>query len=299
MNSTQLVPATQAQLPVLDRFSTYARAVSRIAPLSEKEEQDLVSRWRHSQDPQAARALVLGYLYLVVKQVRAHQGYGLPAEDLAQEGTLGLMQAVQKYDARPGVRLGTYAWYWIDARIKEYILRNWRMVSLGVSSLAKKLFFGYRRALSVLANEGVKAPSVAELAQSMEISEEEAQLARTYFMGGDVALFDEQDDEEGFEVRPLAMLPSNDLTPEQNAIVGQRQALANALYDHVQTLPPRQAQVLRERFLSEPSRTLSSLAKEWGVSIERVRQVEKQALAALKEKLGSSKISLPIALESS
>lgn len=297
MKETQLVPATQAQLPVLDRFSSYARAVSRIAPLSEQEERELVQRWRKDRDQSAARALVMGYLYLVVKQVRAHAGYGLPAEDLAQEGTVGLMQAVQRYDARQGVRLGTYAWYWIDARIKEYILRNWRLVSLGVSSLAKKLFFGYRKTLLALSSEGVQAPSVSELAKSMDISQEEAQMARTYFMGGDVALFDEQEDDEFGSTRPLAVLPSSDLTPEQAAIAGQRKALAQALSEHVSQLPARQSQVIRERFLSEPSRTLSSIAQEWGVSIERVRQIEKQALISLKNRIESMPVSLPISLE--
>src|SRR5690606_22871985 len=107
-------------------------------------------------------------------------------------------------------------------------------------------FFGYRKALSALSSEGVQAPSVSELAKSMDISQEEAQMARTYFMGGDVALFDEQEDDEFGSVRALAVLPSSDLTPEQVAIVGQRKALALALSEHVSQLPARQSQVVRE-----------------------------------------------------
>lgn len=298
MNSTQLIPATQARLPVLDRFSSYARAVDNIAPLSEEEERLLVSRWHKHQDQDAARALVLGYLYLVVKQVRSHQGYGLPPEDLAQEGALGLMQAVQKYDSRPGVRLGTYAWYWIDARIKEYILRNWRLVNMGVSSLAKKLFFGYRKTLAALSGEGPTVPSVSELAQSMGVSEEEARLARTYFMGGDVALFDEQDnDDDQGHARPLAVLPASGWTPEQEVIAGQRRSLEDSLAGYISQLPARQSQVLTQRFLTQPARTLSSISKEWGVSIERVRQIEKKALAALKSTLENSEIVLPVTLD--
>lgn len=297
MNNTQLIPATQASLPVLDRFSAYARAVERIAPLSEEEERVLVSRWHEQGDQDAARALVLGYLYLVVKQVRAHQGYGLSPEDLAQEGALGLMQAVHKYDSRPGVRLGTYAWYWIDARIKEYILRNWRLVSMGVSSLAKKLFFGYRKTLAALSGEGPQVPSVPELAQSMGVSEEEARLARTYFMGGDVALFDEQDEDDAAQPRALAVLPSSGLTPEQEVVAGQRKSLEKSLAGYISRLPSRQSQVLTQRFLTHPARTLSSISKEWGVSIERVRQVEKQALAALKKKIEGSTVVLPAVLD--
>lgn len=285
MTSQSLVPAAQATLPPPDRFPAYARAVARIAPLSREEESRLVSRWRQDQDPEAARALVVGHLHLVVKQVRAHEGYGLPPEDLAQEGTLGLMQAVHKFDARPGVRLGTYAWYWIEARIKEFILRNWRMVNMGVSSLAKKLFFGYRKTLAALTSEGVQAPSVAELAKAMDVSVEEARMARAYFMGGDVALFDEQDDEAPAR-SPMALLESDEgQSPEQVVIEDRKATQAQALRSYLATLPDRQAQVLSERYLTEPARTLASIAQEWGVSIERVRQVEKQALASMRKLL--------------
>ena len=286
MTSKSLVPAAQATLPPPDRFPAYARAVAKIAPLSREEEASLVARWRTNQDPEAARTLVVGHLHLVVKQVRAHEGYGLAPEDLAQEGALGLMQAVHKFDARPNVRLGTYAWYWIEARIKEFILRNWRMVNLGVSSLAKKLFFGYRKTLAALSTEGVQAPSVNDLASAMDVSVEEARMARAYFMGGDVALFDEQDEDLEGHRNPMALLAADsEETPERVATSDRRLTQAQSLHTHLAVLPARQAQVLSERYLTEPARTLASIAEEWGVSIERVRQVEKQALVALRKVL--------------
>lgn len=285
MTTQSLVPASLATLPTLDRFGAYARAVAKIAPLSRDEERSLVQRWQEHKDPDAARTLVVGHMHLVVKQVRAHEGYGLPQEDLAQEGALGLMQAVHKFDGRDGVRLGTYAWYWIEARIKEFILRNWRTVNLGVSSLAKKLFFGYRKTLAALSSEGLQAPSVNELAKAMDVSVEEARMARTYFMGGDVALFDEQDESDDHEGSVAMLSADESFLPDRALELSRGSHQAQALHGYLRTLPERQAQVLRDRYLAEPSRTLASIAKEWGVSIERVRQVEKQALHALRERV--------------
>jgi RNA polymerase sigma-32 factor len=184
--------------------------------------------------------------------------------------------------------LGTYAWYWIEARIKEFILRNWRQVNLGVSSLAKKLFFGYRKTLASLAGEGPQVPSVSEIATSMGVSEDEARLARTYFMGGDVALFDEQDADDAFPGPIPTQLTASDPAPDMLLQAQQRQDLGAQLPALLAQLPARQSQVLSQRYLSQPARTLSSLAQEWGVSIERVRQVEKQALVSMRKRLPAS-----------
>lgn len=271
-------------LPSPNQFAAYARAIANIPPLSASDEQMLVQRWQEEKDPEAARRLVLSHLYLVVKLVRAHAGYGLPEGDLAQEGTVGLMKAVHKFDGQRKVRLATYAWYWIEAEIREFVLKNWRMVSWGTSSLAKKLFFGYRKTVNALKGLGEErvVPSGADIAQALDVSEQDAELARNYFLGGDIEIFAEDDDEDAFT--PKAVLSSDD-SPERALHETQRAQQYERVVGLLPHLSDKQQQVLTGRFLTSPPLTLSALSQQLGVSVERVRQIEGEALKAMRKKM--------------
>lgn len=281
--STALV-ATPVALPSPNNFPAYSRAVATIPAMSAQEEQRLVELWQRNKDADAARQLVLGHLYLVVKLVRSHAGYGLPEGDLAQEGTVGLMKAVHKFDGEKNVRLATYAWYWIEAEIREFILKNWRLVSWGTSSLAKKLFFGYRKTVSSLKGFGEERsiPSNSEIASSLNVSEADAQMARSYFLGADIEIFAEDDSDES--PRSRVML-STDATPEHAAEAEQRHQQYQAVLNLLPDLTEKQQEVVQGRFLTSPPLTLAVLSEKIGVSIERVRQIETEALKSLRKKM--------------
>lgn len=274
-------------LPSPNNFPAYSRAIAGIAELSANEEQRLVQLWQTNKDADAARQLVLAHLYLVVKLVRSHSGYGVSEGDLAQEGTVGLMKAVHKFDGTKNVRLATYAWYWIEAEIREFILKNWRLVSWGTSSLAKKLFFGYRKTVSALKNFGEErsVPSNAEIAKSLDVSESDAEMARSYFLGADIEIFAEDDDDEN--TRPRIML-STDQTPEHAVEDAQRHQQYQAVLALLPDLTDKQKEVVQGRFLTTPPLTLATLSEKIGVSIERVRQIENEALRSLRKKFQAS-----------
>ncbi len=270
-------------LPSPNNFPAYSRTIASIPALSASEEQRLVQLWHNNKDADAARQLVLAHLYLVVKLVRTHAGYGVSEGDLAQEGTVGLMKAVHKFDGTKNVRLATYAWYWIEAEIREFILKNWRLVSWGTSSLAKKLFFGYRKTVSALKNFGEErsVPSNSDIAKALDVSEADAEMARSYFLGADIEIFAEDDDEEN--TRPRIML-STDHTPERAAEDEQRHQQYQAVLSLLPDLTDKQKEVVQGRFLTSPPLTLAMLAQKIGVSIERVRQIESEALKSLRKK---------------
>lgn len=286
-------------LPSPSQYPAYVRAISALPVLSAEEENRLAWRWVKQKCSQSAKELVLSNLRLVIKAVRDHEGYGLSKEDLAQEGTVGLMKAVQKFDPSKGVRLSTYAWYWIDAEIKEFVLKNWRLVGWGTSSLAKKMFFGYRKTVQSLRSWGENRlpPTAQEIAASMEISLSDAHMLSGYFNGSDMALFleDGSDREDvmgemleaSVDASVQSSLPSWSDSPllllEHEDDLSQHQAVVKAL-EH---LPARTQNVIRDRFLLEKPKTLSTLSQEHGVSLERIRQLEKEGLALLKKMLNT------------
>lgn len=284
---TNIASTSLANLPIVlpppNNFPAYSRAVVSIPALSASEEQRLVHLWQTNKDADAARQLVLSHLYLVVKLVRSHAGYGISEGDLAQEGTVGLMKAVHKFDGTKNVRLATYAWYWIEAEIREFVLKNWRLVSWGTSSLAKKLFFGYRKTVNALKKFGEErsVPSNAEIAKSLDVSENDAEMARNYFLGADIEIFEGDDDEEF--PHPRIMLSTNQ-TPEHAVEDAQRQQQYQAVLALLSHLTEKQKDVVQGRFLTTPPLTLATLSEKIGVSIERVRQIENEALKSLRKK---------------
>ena len=281
--------STLTVLPSPDRFPAYARAVAQLPQLDADQEQALVARWRSAGDQEAARALVLGHLHLVVKAVREHEGYGVAPGDLAQEGTVGLMKAVHKFEAGRGARLGTYAWYWIQAEIREFIIKNWRLVSWGTSALAKKLFFGYRKTVAALQGLGENRtpPSIEEIATALDVDATQARTAQAYFLGADVGLWDEHDDVPSIEYAPAhkaAIVVSED-TPEDAAEANDRHKMLSRIQKHLPNMSARHRDVIQGRYLTDPPVTLTALAQGWGVSVERARQIETAALAELKDSM--------------
>jgi RNA polymerase sigma-32 factor len=276
------VPVT---LPSPVDFDAYLRAVNDIPMLSHDRETDLVQAWRNNQDRDAARELVLSHLRLVTKVVKDHRGYGLPEGDLVQEGTVGLMRAVKGFDPSHGVRLASYALKWIEAEIREYIFKSWRLVRLGGGATMKKLFFGYRKTVDSLRKWSPDRPigiGSADVAKVMGVSSEDAAVALSYFSGKDLSLAIPDDGEDGASHSLLlgevsaASVADNDparITEDENDGVMGRRALAIA-WD---TLDHRSQGVLSDRRLSDPPLPLREVAEKWSVSIERIRQIEQSA----------------------
>lgn len=274
MSSTALI-----RLPSPDNFPAYSRAVAAIPRLSFDDEQALARRWRDHGDRAAAQDLVIANLSLVLRAVKSHAGYRMNRADLAQEGAVGLMKAVQRFDPDRGLRLATYAVHWIDAEIREFILKNWRLVSWGTSSLAKTLFFGYRKTLAHLSalNVSRQPPTVSELAAHLDVSVEHAERARAFFQGTDQSLsWTGEDGEVQFDI------PDTSLNPEQALLSHDHRSQMSRLSKAVETLPERERLVIQARLLSDPPTTLATLATRLQVSAERVRQIEASALSRLR-----------------
>lgn len=284
-------------LPPPTQFEAYARAVAQQPFLSETEEAELVGRWRDGGDRAAAWRLVVSHLRLVVRAVRDHQGYGMPPGDLAQEGTVGLMKAVRRFDPEHGVRLAAYAVRWIEAEIREFIFRNWRLVRLSGSSALRKLFFGYRKTVAALRGWGEERSPVDPevVAQVLAVPAAEVRAAEGYFRGQDEGLYrpDSGDpDHENSEERSLALpegwAGSDD--PAESELARDSHAAMRAAVRHaLADLPERDRAIVVARRLKEPSEGLQELGRVWGVSAERVRQIENRAWDRLRRSLASSR----------
>lgn len=288
-------------LPPPSQYEAYMAAVQKFPFLSLDEEAELIKKWREDHDKEAARKLVLSHLRLVTKVVNEHSGYGLFPGDLAQEGTVGLMKAVQRFDPIHGVRLAAYALLWIQAEIREFILLNWRMVKLSGSS-AKKLFFGYRKAhkkLEKLGSGRVQKVSLGKMAKELDVSLKELNAAESYFRGGDVAIVNqESNEEENYDSHTIShqliSLNESDEVPEHLKTpaetfedLNQKENLHIKLQEALLRLPAREREVVVSRRLQDPAMSLQELGEKLGVSAERVRQIEAQGFLKLKENLFS------------
>ncbi|NCF58534.1 MAG: RNA polymerase sigma factor RpoH [Gammaproteobacteria bacterium] len=262
-------------------LDAYIQAVGSVPVLSKEDEQALANRFREEDDLDAARELVLAHLRFVVHIAKGYTGYGLPLSDLIQEGNVGLMKAVKRFDPGYDVRLVSFAVHWIRAEIHEFVLRNWRIVKVATTKAQRKLFFNLRKAkknLSWLTFDETQAVA-ADLGVSPEVvTEMEKRLhARD-------AIFDpapDADDERAFA--PAAYLPSPNSDPAKlvetadfNEDATDRMAAA------IRTLDDRSRHIIESRWLTEDKRTLHDLADEYGISAERVRQVEANAIKKLR-----------------
>ena len=263
-------------------MDAYISAAFQLPILSAEEEHELAVRLRDRQDLDAARTLVMSHLRFVVRIARGYSGYGLPQNDLVQEGTVGLMKAVRRFDPDMGVRLVSFAVHWIKAEIHEYILRNWRIVKVATNKAQRKLFFNLRSAKKRLG--WFSQQEVEEVAQDLGVKPETVVEMESRLSNYDLA-FDgsDADDDDVPSVAPAAYLP--DLRDEPSRVLEQADSAEtqrNDLYSALNELDPRSRDILQRRWLNESKETLHELAAEYGVSAERIRQIESAAMKKLR-----------------
>ena len=265
----------------LGSLDSYIHAVGSVPVLSAEEERELAVRLQEHDDLDAARALVLAHLRFVVHVARGYSGYGLPLGDLVQEGNIGLMKAVRRFDPAVGVRLVSFAIHWIRAEIHEYILKNWRLVKVATTKAQRKLFFNLRKAkkhLGWLTQEETEAVAADLGVPAREVTEMERRLS-----GYDMSFDPEPGDDGEHSYSPSAYLPSPDADP---AIAVEAADWEEDAHDRLTTalagLDDRSRRILEQRWLAESKATLHELADEFGVSAERVRQIEAAAIGKLR-----------------
>ncbi|QID17092.1 RNA polymerase sigma factor RpoH [Nitrogeniibacter mangrovi] len=282
---TQLV-----SLPVptaVGSIDQYIQFANRVPVLSEQEERDCATRFHDDGDLDAARRLVLSHLRLVVAVARGYLGYGLPHADLIQEGNIGLMKAVKRFDPRRGVRLVSFAIHWIKAEIHEYILKNWRLVKVATTKAQRKLFFNLR---SFKKDSNALSPDdVAAVAAQLGVKPEEVVEMETRLGGQDVPLDSGRDDDDD-HFAPIAYLPDPGAEPAEVLEQAQQAHLAtDGLRLALENLDERSRRIITARWLNEDgkSATLHELADEYGVSAERIRQIEAKAMKKMRGELAT------------
>jgi RNA polymerase sigma-32 factor len=288
-----------AVVPPIGNLDAYISAVNRIPLLTPEEEGRFARDLRDKGDLQAAGKLVMSHLRLVVSVSRQYVGYGLPQGDLIQEGNVGLMKAVKRFDPEQGVRLVSYALHWIRAEIHEYILRNWRMVKVATTKAQRKLFFNLRSKKQGMKSEALDADThrntltpaeVARVAAELNVKPEEVVEMETRMSGGDVALEPQTDDGEE-SMAPIAYLADD--THEPSRVLearGRDHMSGDGIAMALDVLDARSRRIVEERWLkvnddSSGGMTLHDLAAEYGVSAERIRQIEVAALKKMRKAL--------------
>ncbi len=281
---------TSLSFPVpsaLGSLEQYVQAANRFPILTEAQELSLARKLRDEQDLEAARQLVLSHLRLVVSVARNYLGYGLPHGDLIQEGNIGLMKAVKRFDPDRGVRLVSFAIHWIKAEIHEYILKNWRLVKIATTKAQRKLFFNLRSMKSD--SSTLTTGEVADMARVLGVKPEEVREMETRFSGGDVALELGPEDDDDSRVAPITYLADADAEP--TAVLearGRDRLQSEGLESALEALDERSRAIIRRRWLADgESATLQELASEYGVSAERIRQIEAKALQKMKGALAA------------
>jgi len=279
--TTATLPVPMALPSAAGSLETYIQSVNRFPLLTEEEELRLAREYRQHEDIEAARRLVLSHLRLVVSIARGYLGYGLSHSDLIQEGNVGLMKAVKRFDPERGVRLVSFAVHWIRAEIHEYILRNWRVVKIATTKAQRKLFFNLRsmkKSHGTLTREETEAMAAELRVKPSDVSEMEMRLG-----GQDISLEPVgEDDEDSFG--PIAYLSNHD--DEPHGILEREEServRSEGLERALDSLDPRSRRIIEARWLREQDTlTLHDLAAEFGVSAERIRQIEAQAMKKMR-----------------
>jgi len=261
-------------------LESYIQAVNRFPMLSFEEERNLARKYRAENDVEAARQLVLSHLRLVVAIARGYMGYGLPQGDLIQEGNIGLMKAVKRFDPERGVRLVSFAVHWIRAEIHEFVLRNWRMVKVATTKAQRKLFFNLRSMKPSLAP--LTQTEIGSMSRELRVKPEEVAEMEMRLAGREISLEPASDEDEAYA--PIAYLADRSPGPSEIAEAKQDEALrARGLEAALASLDARSRRIIEARWLREKdSATLHELAAEFKVSAERIRQIEAKALAKMK-----------------
>ena len=290
---TALVPATNSALGLgftgnLGNLDAYISAVNRLPMLTHDDEVSLAKRLQEKNDLGAAQELVLSHLRLVVSIARGYLGYGLPHADLIQEGNIGLMKAVKRFDPDQGVRLVSYAMHWIKAEMHEYILKNWRLVKVATTKAQRKLFFNLRSHKTGL--DAMTPTQIDSLAKLLDVKREEVIEMETRLSGRDIALESPNDDEDD-KFAPIAYLSSDASEPTRVLEAEQVTRLqSEGLEEALGKLDARSRRIVEARWLANDDgsgATLHTLAEEFGVSAERIRQIEVAALKKMKGALAA------------
>ena len=278
MNNALTIPLS----PSLDSFDLYQQQVQAIPLLTEEEEIDLAKKLHEENDLTAARQLIMSHLRLVIKIARSYSGYGLNQADLVQEGNIGLMKAVKRFDPSRGVRLVSFAIYWIKAEIQEFVVRNWRLVKTATTKAQRKLFFNLRSMKKTL--QPLKQDEIKEIAKELNVKETDVKEMEYRFNGNEIALDYQDDDNEDEIFRPISYLKDENADPLKQLIFKESESNSiSALTNAIKSIDERSRYVLESRWLNEEkSKTLHELADELGVSAERIRQIEQNALKKLK-----------------
>jgi RNA polymerase sigma-32 factor len=282
MQSNQALPMAMPMPLAAGSLESYIQSVNRLPLLSAEQERDYARRWRDENDVEAARQLVLSHLRLVVAVARGYLGYGLPHADLIQEGNIGLMKAVKRFDPSRGVRLVSFAIHWVKAEIHEYVLRNWRLLKVATTKAQRKLFFNLRSMKKGLAPLG--AAEVERVAAALKVKPEEVVEMEMRLGGRDVAFEADDSDEEAYapvhylaadpEAEPSRVLQAQE--DERLSSAGLQRALAG--------LDARSRRIVEARWLKEKdAATLHDLAAEFKISAERIRQIEAKAMQKMKK----------------
>ncbi|MBP7370015.1 MAG: RNA polymerase sigma factor RpoH [Arenimonas sp.] len=282
MTSTALISQSLPIPSALGSLDAYISAVNRMPVLTLEEEQELARALRDNEDLGAARHLVMAHLRFVVHVARGYQGYGLGMGDLIQEGNIGLMKAVKRFDPDHGVRLVSFAVHWVRAEMHEFILRNWRIVKVATTKAQRKLFFNLRKSKKRLG--WLNAAEVSAVAKDLNVSERDVLEMESRLSGRDITFeAPEDNDNDHAPPSPSAYLVAVNADPasayerensQDNQLDMMREGLAS--------LDVRSREILQKRFLAEDKATLHDLAEEYGVSAERIRQLEANALKKMK-----------------
>ena len=292
MQATMAMPGFAPVPMPAGSIETYIQTVNRFPILTAGEEQDLARRFRKDEDLDAARQLVLSHLRLVVAVARGYLGYGLPHADLIQEGNIGLMKAVKRFDPERGVRLVSFAIHWIKAEIHEYILRNWRLVKVATTKAQRKLFFNLRSMKHSLAP--LTSDDIERVATQLKVKPEEVVEMETRLAGQEIAFEADQDDEDAYA--PAQYLAADQDT-EPSRVLETRQHEEDKT-EHLRhalgTLDARSRRIIEARWLKEKdAATLHDLAAEFKVSAERIRQIESKALEKMRKVMQDAPLALP------
>ena len=282
---SKVVATTMPSLPIptaLGSLDAYIQAVNQLPVLALEQERDLASRYRADNDLDAAKQLVLSHLRFVVHIARGYSGYGLQLSDLIQEGNVGLLKAVKRFDPAVQVRLVSFAVHWIRAEMHEFILRNWRIVKVATTKAQRKLFFNLRRAKKRLG--WMNHDEVQAVARDLGVSPREVLEMESRLAGHDVAFDAPNESDEDARPAPVAYLEDHGATPAEtleHSDEGEHQL--EALREGLRRLDARSRKILERRWLGDGSKaTLQELADEYGVSAERIRQIEANAMRKIR-----------------
>jgi RNA polymerase sigma-32 factor len=287
MNATINLPVPSA----VGSLEGYVQTVNRFPVLTQEREIVLATRFKSENDLDAARELVLSHLRVVVSVARGYAGYGLPQADLIQEGNIGLMKAVKRYDPERGVRLVSFALHWIRAEIHEFVVRNWRLVKIATTKSQRKLFFNLRSMKKGL--EPLKPQQISEIAQQLNVSEHDVVDMEARFAGHEIALEPgSSDDDESYA--PINYLADNaEHEPSRILETAEREQLqTSGLVNALAGLDERSRRIVEARWLCEEgtAATLHDLAAEFNVSAERIRQIEQKAMGKMHMSLAQAAV---------